>query len=87
MDWMEVMGLIGSALSSITFMPQVYQTWETKSVKDLNLTMLLVVFSSTVIWLVYGFGKNLLPVIICNAVICVLSVILIYFKLRFSKSS
>jgi len=85
MDWIEVMGHVGSALSSITFMPQVYQTWKTKSVKDLNLYMMLIVFCSTIIWLIYGFGNELLPVIICNGVICVLSLVLIYFKLRFGK--
>ncbi|HMJ47287.1 MAG TPA: SemiSWEET family transporter [Ferruginibacter sp.] len=85
MDWIDATGLIGSALSSITFIPQVYQTWKTKSVKDLNLYMLLVVFSSTIIWLIYGFGKSLLPVIICNGVICILSLILLYFKLRYNK--
>ncbi|MEO6732190.1 MAG: SemiSWEET family transporter [Ferruginibacter sp.] len=85
MDWLEVVGLSGSVLSSITFMPQVYQTWKTKSVGDLNLSMMTIVFLSTVIWLVYGVGKNLLPVIICNGIICFLSLLLIYFKLVFTK--
>ncbi|MEO6547345.1 MAG: SemiSWEET family transporter [Ferruginibacter sp.] len=85
MDWIEVVGLSGSVLSSITFMPQVYQTWKTKSVEDLNLAMMMIVFLSTVIWLVYGVGKQLRPVIICNGIICFLSLLLIYFKLRFAK--
>ena len=83
MDWIEDAGLTGSVLSSITFMPQVYQTWKTKSVGDLNLPMLMIVFSSTVIWLVYGIGKGLRPVIICNGIICFLAVMLIYFKVRY----
>ncbi len=85
MDWTEIIGHIGSTLSSLTFMPQVYQTWKTRSVKDLNLFMMLIVFVSTIIWIVYGVGRGLLPVIICNSIICALSVILIYFKFRFSK--
>lgn len=85
MDWINFAGHAGSVLSSITFIPQVYQTWKTKSVKDLNLTMMLIVFLSTVIWLVYGFGKQLLPVIICNGIICVLSILLISFKFRYDK--
>jgi MtN3 and saliva related transmembrane protein len=86
MDWIEATGHAGSILSSITFMPQVYKVWKTKSVGDLSLAMLLIVFSSTVIWLIYGVGRNLLPVIICNAIICALSLVLIYFKWSFSKS-
>jgi MtN3 and saliva related transmembrane protein len=85
MDWIEVVGLSGSVLSSFTFMPQVYQTWKTKSVEDLNLFMILMAFISTIIWLVYGIGKGLLPVTICNGVICFLSLLLIYFKFRFAK--
>lgn len=85
MDWIESIGLLGSAISSITFMPQVYQVWKTKSVGDLNLAMMIIVFVSTIIWLVYGIGKVLWPVIICNGVICVLSLLLIYFKFKYSK--
>ena len=85
MDWINFMGHVGSVLSSITFMPQVYQTWKTKSVGDLNLSMMLIVFLSTVIWLIYGVGKELLPVIICNGIICFLSILLIYFKFRYQK--
>jgi MtN3 and saliva related transmembrane protein len=84
-DWIEVIGLAGSFLSSVTFMPQVYQTWKTKSVGDLNLAMMLIVFLSTVIWLIYGIGKGLMPVIIANGIICFLSMLLIYFKFKFDK--
>ncbi len=85
MDWTEVIGHIGSALSSITFMPQVYQAWKTKSVGDLSFAMMFIVFFSTIIWLIYGFGRDLMPVIICNGIICVLSLVLIYFKITFPK--
>ena len=85
MDWTEVTGLIASAFSSITFMPQVYKVWKTKSVGDLSMATILIVFFSTLLWLVYGFGKGLLPVIICNGIIWILSVVLLYFKYSFEK--
>jgi len=82
----EIMGLIGAFLSSITFIPQVYKTWKIKSAGDLSMSMMLIVFTSTIIWLIYGFALNLLPVIICNGIIMVLSALLIYFKLSFIKT-
>ncbi len=85
MDWTEVIGLIASGLSSLTFMPQVYQAWKTKSVGDLSTAMMFIVFFSTILWLVYGFGRGSLPVIICNGIICLLSLVLIYFKFSFAK--
>ena len=85
MDWTEVIGLTASALSSLTFIPQVYRAWKTKSVNDLSLAMIFFIFFSTILWLIYGFGRGALPVIICNGVILVLSIALIYFKFSFKK--
>lgn len=85
MTWIEIAGHTGAFLSSVTFVPQVYKVWKSKSVGDLSLTMMLIVFSSTLIWLIYGYSLNLLPVIICNSIICALSVLLIYFKFAYGK--
>ncbi|HEX9651545.1 MAG TPA: SemiSWEET family transporter [Cyclobacteriaceae bacterium] len=84
MHWTELVGHFGALLSSITFIPQVYKAWKTKSVKDLSMTMILIVFSSTIVWLVYGFSFWLWPVIIANLAICSLSLILVYFKFTFT---
>ena len=83
MEWTELIGHFGALLSSITFLPQVAKTWKTKSAGDLSLNMLLIVISSTVVWLVYAFSLSLLPVIIANSIIFFLSALLIYFKLTF----
>ena len=87
MDWTNAVGHLGSALSSITFMPPVYLAWKTKSVGDLSFAMLFIVFVSTITWLIYGSALHLWPVITCNGIICILSVILIYFKFRFAKNN
>lgn len=85
MDWIEVTGYFGSFLTSITFIPQVYKTWRTRSAGDLSLSMLLIVLLSTVVWLVYALALMLWPVIVANAIIGALSVLLVYFKLTFEK--
>lgn len=85
MNWIEGVGLAGAFLSSVTFLPQVYKTWQTRSAGDLSLTMMLIVFTSTIVWLVYGVALTLWPVIICNGIICGLSALLIYFKLVFKR--
>lgn len=86
MEFIEVMGLLGALLSSITFIPQVVRTWQIKSAGDLSMGMLLIVFSSTIVWLVYGFALDLLPVIIANGIISILSLVLIYFKIKFKHN-
>ncbi len=85
MKWIEMAGHTAALLSAITFVPQVYKVFVSKSVGDLSLAMVLIVFSSTIIWLVYGFVLGLLPVVLANGVIFFLSALLIYFKLAYSR--
>ena len=84
MDWIQIAGHVGAFLSSITFIPQVYKVWKTKSVQDLSLAMMFIVASSTLIWLVYGIALMLWPVILANGFIFFLSLLLIYFKFAYS---
>lgn len=85
MDWIEFVGHFGAFLSSVTFMPQVYRVWKTKSATDLSMTMLLIVFTSTIVWLVYAVALMLWPVILANSIISLLSLLLIYFKITFKR--
>ena len=85
MNYIDLIGYLGCFLSCITFIPQVYKTWQTKSAGDLSMTMMLIVVTSTIVWLIYAFALMLWPVIIANSIICVLSLMLIYFKLTFEK--
>lgn len=85
MDWIQSCGYFGSFLSAITFIPQVIKAWQSKSVGDLSLIMMLIVVLSTAVWLVYGIALNLRPVIIANSIIGFLSLLLIYFKFSFPK--
>jgi MtN3 and saliva related transmembrane protein len=85
MPWIEYVGLLGAFLTSITFIPQVYKAWQTRSVGDLSTWMVLIVIISAMVWLVYAIYLHLLPVIIANSIILVLALLLLYFKLSFKK--
>lgn len=81
----EYIGYLGSFLSCVTFIPQVYHSWNSKSVGDLSFLMILIVITSTLVWLVYGYFVKSGPVIMANTVVLALSLILLYFKLTFKK--
>lgn len=80
MNIYEICGYVGTFLSSITFIPQVIQVYKSQSAKDLSMHMMLIVFASTFVWMIYGVGNNAWPVIICNGIIMLLSAWLIWFK-------
>ena len=85
MDGVELIGHAGAFLTSVTFIPQVYKVWKTKSVNDLSLTMLFIILTSTMVWLVYAFALMLMPVILANSIVFILDVFLIYFKFAYAK--
>jgi len=85
MNWIEFTGYFGSFLTAITFVPQVYKSWQSKSVGDLSVWMILIVITSTVVWLIYAFAIRSGPVIVANTIVFVLTLVLLYFKIRFKR--
>jgi MtN3 and saliva related transmembrane protein len=81
----ENIGYFGSFLTSITFIPQVYKSWKSKSVGDLSMTMIIIVITSTIVWLIYGYLIESRPVMLANFVVFGLTILLLYFKNTFKK--
>lgn len=78
----EIVGLVAATLTTAAFVPQVYKTWKTKSVKELSLTMYLVMFMGILLWLTYGILINSFSIMLANIVTGLLVLLLIYLKLR-----
>ena len=87
MNWIQMVGHDGALLTSITFIPQLHKAWTSKSVGDLSIAMMVIVFLSNLVWIVYGVTLMLWPVILANTVVAVVSFVLIYFKFAFKKST
>ncbi len=83
--WYEYVGYLGSFLTSITFVPQVYKAWQTKSTGDLSRWTVCIVIISASIWLTYGIAILNGPVMIANTVVLISSLILLYFTFRFKR--
>ncbi|MCI5081267.1 MAG: SemiSWEET transporter [Saprospiraceae bacterium] len=81
----EWIGLVAGLLTTISFIPQVYRTWKTRSAEDLSLGMFLLFTTGVVLWLIYGFIINDLPIILANIVTLSLAGTLLVFKLVFSS--
>ena len=83
MKWRDYLGYIGVVTGSLTFVPQVYMAWKTRSVGDLSIWMLLILLTNVVIWLIYGITGKDKAMIMANSIILVLSLLMLYFKLTF----
>jgi MtN3 and saliva related transmembrane protein len=85
MQWIDYLGLFGAFLSSITFVPQVYKAWKTRSTGDLSYWMLFILLMNVSTWLIYGIVKKDLAIMIANSIILALALVLLYFKISFKK--
>lgn len=85
MQWIDFVGLFGAFLSSVTFVPQVLKAWQTKSVGDLSIWMILILVANVSTWLFYGIVKHDIAIIIANSIILFLSLLMFYFKITFKK--
>ena len=83
MKWRDYLGYIGVVTGSLTFVPQVWMAWKTRSVGDLSIWKLLILLTNVVIWLIYGITGKDKAMIMANSIILVLSLLMLYFKLTF----
>lgn len=79
------LGLIAGTLTTISFVPQVWHTWKSRSAKDLSLGMLSIFTLGIALWLAYGLWMQAAPLILSNMITLVLASTLLGFKLGFKK--
>lgn len=85
MDYISAIGLIAGALTTISFLPQVIKTWKTKSAKDISLGMFMIFCTGVLLWLIYGFMVEDIPIIVANIFTFSLASTILYFKLTFKN--
>ena len=82
MDFTTLVGLAAGVLTTIAFLPQVRHTWETKSAKDISLAMFLTFCAGVLLWFIYGFMIQSLPVMLANGVTFLLAGAILVMKLK-----
>jgi MtN3 and saliva related transmembrane protein len=62
--FIEAIGYIAGALTTVAFVPQLVQTWRSRSAGDLSLSMLAVFTVGLVLWLIYGVALASWPLVL-----------------------
>ena len=78
-----LLGLVAGILTTSSFIPQLVKSGRSHHTKDLSLPMYLILDFGILLWLLYGFLTNDLPVLLANVVAFILSTIIIILKLRY----
>lgn len=80
-------GTVASILTTISFFPQVYKIYKEKSAEDISMACFVIIFASTLAWMLYGYLYTLYSVILTNAILSVFSALIIASKFIFAKKT
>jgi MtN3 and saliva related transmembrane protein len=83
MDWITVLGFLAGTLTTISFWPQLYKTWTTKSAEDVSMGMVLTFSLGVLLWLVYGMCLRAWPIIVTNAITVAMTATIAVLKFRY----
>ena len=78
-----IIGLSAGILCMVSFLPQVAKIVRTKQTKDLSLITFSLLSLGVFLWLIYGILIGELPIILSNAVIFVLSLLIVKMKIKY----
>jgi MtN3 and saliva related transmembrane protein len=84
MDSLNLLGLIATCFTTSSFVPQVWRTWRTRDVSGISLLSYAVITVGLALWLIYGFLRGDLPLIVANAVMVVLTAAITIMKIAYS---
>lgn len=87
MSGKDISGYIGTSLTVINQIPQIYVTFKTKKTEDLSFLFLLSLLASHIAWICYAVFDDYNVILIINSSICLLlTKILIYAKYKYSNN-
>ena len=77
-----IIGNIAAILTSVSFLPQAIKILKTKDTKSISLPMYIMFVVGVLLWLIYGFLRNDIPLILANIVTLSLAGLILWFKVK-----
>ena len=82
-----IIGTLACITSTVSLVPQIYKTYQTKSVEDISSLMLWNFCACSVLWIIYGFSTGSITVWITNIIMLFCSIILLIFKIKYGPDN
>jgi MtN3 and saliva related transmembrane protein len=75
----NILGLIGSVLVTISFIPQTYKTLQQKEVSDISYSFMAINIVSSSLMCIYGIYHSYIPVIISDGSVLINCIIILSY--------
>ena len=81
----EFFGYFAAILTTLAFIPQLLKTITTKKADDVSLLTLIMFLTGVGSWIIYGIKINSQPIIAANTITFLLNLLILFFKLKYTK--
>jgi len=81
LSWIDILGTLAGILTTFSAAPQLVTSYRTRNVRDLDLRFLLMLDVGLFLWALYGIAIMSLPIIVFNAIGCLLWLPIIWMKI------
>ena len=81
----EIIGFTAAAVGTSLMLPQVIKSIKTKRVDDISFGMLWLYFFNCLLWLIYGILIVAWPVIICNFIALLISILQLFLEFKYKS--
>ena len=85
LPYIEIFGLLGEALTTFGYIPQLLRILKLKSAREISLPFTLSFLAGAICWLTYGVLLSLVSVILWNSAGIIFLSMLLYGKLKYGK--
>ena len=81
----EFFGYFAAILTTLAFLPQLIKTLKTRKAEDVSLITLIMFLTGVLSWIIYGYKISSFPILIANIITFILNLLILIFKISFSK--
>ena len=81
----EFFGYFAAILTTLAFLPQLIKTLKTKKAEDVSLITLIMFLTGVLSWIIYGYRIASTPILLANLITFLLNLLILIFKITFSK--
>ena len=81
----EIIGIAAGICTATSLLPQVIKTIKTKEAEEVSFKMLLTLLAGLILWIIYGWMKKDLPILVTNCFSLLLNLAMIFLRIRYGK--
>jgi MtN3 and saliva related transmembrane protein len=83
--YIEIFGLLGEALTTFDYVPQLLRILKLKSAREISLPFTVSFLAGAICWLTYGILLSLVSIILSNSAGIIFLDMLLYGKLKYGR--